>query len=434
MSVSAATPPAAGTFYRWWVLGLLFLICTMNLADRQIVGILAEDIKRDLALSDTQIGVLAGPAISFFYALLGIPMAFWADRTHRIRFIAVCVTLWSIFTALGGWAQNMWQLAATRIGVSVAEAGAIPCSASLISDLFPPRSRATAMAIYTTGGSSIALFVAFALGGAVNEAVGWRNTLIIAGIPGVVLGLVLLLTVREPVRGSADDRPVEAPAGASSFFGTIAFLWRIKLVRQAIIAAGFSSVPTYGITVWAPAFAARNFGVGSAEVGSLLGTAIAVLGGTAMIVAGLVTDRLARRGLSGALRLFGCLLALACLLLALAPFAGNFHLFIALLAAGYALILTYPPVIWLILQTRSPPAMRATSSAVMLLAINLIAAVPAPLLIGMASDQLRPWLGAQSLQVALLIMPLAVAVGSMQFFRMAKTSRAEGVAGRGENA
>ena len=423
MSTIAPPVPATRTFFRWWALGLLFLIYTMNLADRQIVGILAENIKRELALSDTQIGLLAGPAISFFYALLGVPMAFAADRTNRVRFIAVCVFLWSIFTALGGRATNLLQLAATRIGVSVAEAGGTPCSVSLIADFFRPSKRATAMAIYTSGGSSIALFVAFALGGYVNQEYGWRTTLLIAGIPGVILGLVLVLTVREPVRGVSDDAPVSAPAEVSGFRGTIAFLWRIRIFRQGIIASIFTNVCTYGIVAWAPPFAERTFSVGTAEVGGLLGTGIALIGGTAMIVAGIVTDRLARRGLSRALTLFAGTLSLAFVLMTAAMFSGSFLAFGIALSAGYAMVLTYSPIIWLILQTHAPPNMRATATAVMLLMINLIAAVPTPLLIGMASDRFRPMLGDRSLQFALLAVPIAAGCAAIQFLRMAATAR-----------
>ena len=174
----------------------------------------------------------------------------------------------------------------------------------------------------------------------------------------------------------------------------------------------------------APPFARERSDVGTAEVGSLLGTGIALIGGTAMIVAGIATDRLARKGLSTALTLFAGTMTLACILIASALFSGSFRLFALALCAGYAMVLTYPPVVWLILQTHTPPTMRATATAVMLLVINLVAAVPTPLFIGMASDYLRPSMGNHSLQLALLVVPLAAACGAIQFLRMAVTARA----------
>ena len=138
------TPPKA---YAYYTLFLLYLIYTMNFADRQILSILANAVKADMHLADWEIGMLTGPALALFYAVLGLPIAFLADRVHRVRFLALCLVIWSGLTAMGGLARNVFQLGATRLGVSIAEAGGTPISASLIADFFPPSRRGGAFGI-----------------------------------------------------------------------------------------------------------------------------------------------------------------------------------------------------------------------------------------------------------------------------------------------
>src|ERR1700754_3183297 len=278
---------SAGRARAWWVLALLFCVYVMNMADRQIVGVLAQDIKRDLHLSDAEMGFLGGPAIGFFYAILGVPMAYAADRIHRVRFIGACIAIWSFFTILGGRATSLVELALTRVGVSIAEAGGSPSSVSLIADLFPPHRRGTAMAVWTSA-SAVAIFVGFAVGGVVNQALGWRTTFLAAGLPGLVLALLLVFSVREPVRGAADA--VAAPKANAGLIETFVQLWRIKPFRQAVFGVSLCNFCVFAVLTWAPSHAMRSFGLGSAEVGGVMGTGIALAGGGMMILAGIATD------------------------------------------------------------------------------------------------------------------------------------------------
>ncbi len=415
--------PAPVPRYSWYVLGMLYAVYVMNMADRQILGILAQDVKRDLDLTDGQLGLLAGPAIAFFYAILGIPMAYVADRVNRVRFLTVCLTIWSLMTALGGRAANLVELALTRVGVSVAEAGSTPTSISLISDYFPPARRATAMAILSSG-STLGILVSFALGGLLNEWLGWRHTFLAAGIPGVVLAIILMLTVREPVRGRQDTGP-GAPVLSLSLFRTMAHLWRISLFRQAVIAAVFSNIGVFAVLAWAPSYAVRSFGVGSAEVGNAMGFGIAGLGGASMILAGMATDHFGRRGLWVPLRVIAVLLLLSALCFTASLLAGSFSGFIIFLVLGYALLITNSPLILTILQLKSPPNMRAMATAVMLLLIALGASVPAPMIVGYGSDLLSPFTDGEGLRWALGLVPLATLAGGIQLFRVANASRRE---------
>jgi len=402
---------------------LLALVYVANMADRQIVGILAEDIKRDLNLTDGQLGILTGPAIGFFYSVLGLPMAYAADRVNRVRFISICLAIWSVMTILGGRATSLVQLAATRIGVSIAEAGSTPSSVSIIADYFPPRRRATAMAIWTAG-TALGVFIGFALGGTVNQSIGWRNTFVVAGAPGVVLALMLLLTVREPIRGSADETPHDSSAGLKmSMTATFHHLWKITLFRQAILAAAGCNFCVFGVLAWAGPFAVRSYGVGTAEAGTVIGIAIAVAGCTAMIVSGIITDRLGRRGLARPLIFVAVMVALSAALFAAAFHAPDFNSFGLLFALAYAALMANPPIGWVILQETSPPEMRAMAAAIMLFVYNILSSVPAPLIIGYASDALQPGFGVRSLGMALTVIPIVGIISSLQFLRTAHTAR-----------
>lgn len=410
----------SGRARAWYVLALLFGVYVMNMADRQIVGILAEDIKRDLQLSDGQIGILAGPAIAFFYAILGVPMAYAADRIHRVRFIAACLATWSFFTILGGRATSLVQLALTRVGVSIAEAGGSPSSVSLIADLFPAHRRGTAMAVWTSA-TTVGIFVGFAIGGVINEHLGWRDTFLAAGIPGLVLALILVATVREPVRGAADERP--APKASTGLFATMAQLWRIRPFRQCVFAVALCNMCVFAMLSWAPPLAMRRFDLGSAGVGGVMGTGIALAGGSMMVLAGIATDWLARGGLHRPLIAVAAAMLVSAAAFAAALFARDFASFSLFFILGYAALMTNPPISWVILQTYSPPEMRAMATAVQLLVIALAASVPAPLVVGYLSDWLAGAAGEASLGYALLIAPLAVLGAGAQFLRTARTIR-----------
>lgn len=201
--------------YSWYALGVLFVVYLVNFVDRQILSILANDIKADLALTDAELGFLYGTAFAIFYALFGIPLGRLADGWSRTRLLALGLTLWSVMTALSGFARNGAMLAAARVGVGVGEATANPCAYSLIADWFPQRVRATALAIYSSGlfvGSGLSLLVGGLVVRSWNDAwpgagplglVGWQAAFLAVGVPGLVLAL-WVLSLREPVRGAQD--------------------------------------------------------------------------------------------------------------------------------------------------------------------------------------------------------------------------------------
>ena len=201
--------------YAWYVLGILFLVYILNFVDRQVISILAEDIKRDLNLKDEDLGFLYGTAFGVFYSLFGIPLGRLADSWNRVRLMTIGLGLWSTMTVLSGLSSTGTHLAAARIGVGIGEATASPSAYSLISDWFPKKLRATALSIYSAGlyvGGGISLFIgglivqnwnrAYPAGGPFGLA-GWQAAFLAVGLPGVLMA-IWVATMREPIRGQSE--------------------------------------------------------------------------------------------------------------------------------------------------------------------------------------------------------------------------------------
>ncbi|MFC3098252.1 spinster family MFS transporter [Alteraurantiacibacter palmitatis] len=226
-----AVPP-----YSWYALGVLFLVYLVNFVDRQILSILANDIKADLGIGDAQLGFLYGTAFAIFYGLFGIPLGRLADGWHRLRLLSMGLALWSAMTMLSGFARNFAMLTAARIGVGVGEASANPCAYSLIADWFPKRLRATALSIYASGlfvGSGLSLVLGGAIverwnniwpGGGPLGLAGWQAAFVIVGFPGLVLAL-WVLTLKEPVRGVFEGEANANQINAwSTFFSEVVLI------------------------------------------------------------------------------------------------------------------------------------------------------------------------------------------------------------------
>src|SRR5210317_1083573 len=242
--------------YKAWVLFMLLVVYIFNFIDRQIIGILAVPIQAELALSDTQLSLMGGIAFALFYTVLGIPIAWLADRKNRTFIITIALMIWSAMTALCGLAQNFVQLFLARLGVGVGEAGGVAPSYSLISDYFPSNQRSRALGIYAFAipiGSALGMLI----GGVLTNLIGWRLTFIVVGILGLAIAPLFKLTVKEPKRGKYDSTTSDITAVP---FSTVIQILKTKKSFWFLSLGGASaSMMTYGLLFWFPSFLVRSF-------------------------------------------------------------------------------------------------------------------------------------------------------------------------------
>lgn len=366
------------------VLALLFAANVVNYIDRQIVTILQEPIKADLGLSDTQLGLLTGLSFALFYATLGVPIARLADRHSRTRIISGSITLWSLMTAACAAAGNFWTLLLCRCGVGVGEAGLSPAAHSMISDYYEPSRRASALAIYSSG-IQAGVMLGFLFGGAINHFFGWRIAFIAVGIPGLLLALAFKLLIKEPPRGRFDVE-VQPQARSDTMRATTAMLWRNRPFRFAALACGFHAIVLYGHGHWAPPFLARVHGMDLTEIAMWLALLAALPGGIGIWVSGIVADRAeqARRGGRLKVATWSIALLIPCeIAYVLAPSA---HLALFLSALTHFLGGFYLAPVLAFAHGSVGPQFRASASAMILLALNLIGLGIGPLLVGALSD------------------------------------------------
>jgi len=244
--------PPPSRSYRNFVLIMLTLVYVFNFIDRQLLVILQESIKKDLHLSDTQLGMLSGFTFALFYVTLGIPIARLADKTSRRNVVAVSLGLWSIMTALSGTAKNFIHLLLARIGVGVGEAGGSPPAHAMISDYFPPNERSTALSVYSTG-IYFGIMIGFLTGGYLNQSLGWRTAFFTLGIPGILFSLLFYFTVKEPGRGATDKASIAT--GEPHSIGTVVKkLFATHSFVYLAFATALNVFCIYGLSNWSPSF------------------------------------------------------------------------------------------------------------------------------------------------------------------------------------
>ena len=279
-----------------YVLAVLTATYAVNFLDRQVINILAESIKRDLQISDTQLGLLTGTAFGLFYSTLGLPIAFLADRYSRTRIITLALAVWSALTAACGLAQNYLQLFLMRLGVGVGEAGGTPPSQSLIADYFPQEKRTLAMAVFALG-VPLGSFCGFLLGGILDAGWGWRTAFVVAGLPGIALALLVALTVREAPRGMSD--PGHGLSGHQSGPATLRMSLAEIFARRSFIRLVLGGTCgifiVYVTNAWLPSFLIRSHALNSAQVGGWIAFCVGVGGLIGSLGGGWLATRLKRR-------------------------------------------------------------------------------------------------------------------------------------------
>ncbi|MGH6782238.1 MAG: MFS transporter, partial [Sphingomonadaceae bacterium] len=289
--------------YAWYVLIILLGLYMMNYADRYLAAGLLGPIKADFGASDAFLGFLIGPAFAIFYTVAAVPIARYADRAARIRIIAAGALIWSCFTMLSGLAPDAWSFAAARVGVGLGEAAFLAPAYSLLSDYFPPRRRALAFGVMSLG-VYLGQLLGLIGGGAIAEASHWRNAFVLLGIPGVLLALTALVTVREPRRGRLDHVPV-APAPPMRFVEVVRVLSALASYRHILIGSALGGFGGMAFGMWGPTLFVRAFDLPLAEANARFGIAFGMSGLAGALACGWLSDRLSVHGASARLRLGG---------------------------------------------------------------------------------------------------------------------------------
>jgi MFS family permease len=366
--------------YRYYVLAVLTLVSILSIADRLILSILLEDIKAEFALSDTQMGLLSGVAFTVFYVTFGMPIARLADRSNRKNIIAAAVAAWSLMTALCGAAVGFWSLFLARMGVGIGEAGGTGSGSSIIADYFHRHELSRAMGILTLG-STLGTAAGLMIGGFFADLLGWRMAFVALGIPGIVLGLIVYFTIREPVRGRLFT-PTDGPDRQISVAATLRELAANKIYARVTLAYGLQIVIGYA--------------------GFYLGLAFILGGIPGPLLGGYLADRLARRNPRWRAWL-PAIAAVGCLpIYALSLMSNEFWTFLGLFSLGYLVFLLMQPPTLALLQLSVPPSQRAFGVSVALVFNNVLGQAVGAFVIGLMSDALLPSYGPLSLGYAVL--------------------------------
>ncbi len=414
---SAAGAPGAGISPAY-VLFIMTLVYVVNYLDRQILGILNAPIQAEFHVSNFYIGLLNGTVFAIMYATLGIPLAMIADRVNRRNVIAVSLALFSVMTLLSGFAAKFWQLMLARFGTGIGEAGTSPSINSIIADLYPPKKRAGALAFYSAG-LNVGLLVAFFGGGWVSQHYGWRTAFLLAGIPGLLLTLLIVTTVREPPRGQVEK--LTDAADAPTLPDTVRYLLGQRSFLWMSFGTSMSSFGGYAGIAFIPVFLRVSHHMTQTEVGTVLALLTGVAGAIGTFSAGAFADLFAKKDVRWNMYVpiaFSCISIPCTPLFFLSP-----NLTVALTAAigpsiaGAAFI---GPA-YAMSQALVPLRMRARAAAILLFILNIIALGTAAPIVGKIADLLQPRFGPDALRYALLTGMVTTLIGALCYWRASIT-------------
>jgi MFS family permease len=392
------------THYALFVLASIYVF---NYIDRQLMAILIEPVKLEFGISDTGIGLLSGVTFAVFYTVFGFPLGRLSDRIGRKPVIALSCIAWSLMTMLCGMAGSFLTLVLARVGVAVGEAGGTAPSVAMVSDLYPPNRRSTAMSVLMLG-SSLGAIVGLGLGGWIAQHHGWRYALLFMGAPGIRIGRLLMLTVRAPTRAVP---LADVAAHQDGWFKTLVELLQTPSFLWLVLTGGAAAVAGYAIGTWSPSFLIRSHGLNMQEAGVLVGVAGGTGATIGTLVCGILTDRMTRRdaGWQIGVPLLGTLISIPfALAYFLWPQGMAFHVGSIgvpqafLFYGGFSFFGGWwaTPCISAITHL-FPPARLAQATSIFLMSMTLLGVGVGPLFVGMMSDWLAPSLGTDSLRYAL---------------------------------
>ena len=370
----------------WLALILLTAISTVGFIDRIVMNVLAVPIQVEFELSDTQVGLLTGLAFAVLNVALGIVVARYAERGHRLSLIAVGTLLWSLATAACGIVTNWVQLLLARIGVGVGEAVGLPATQSVISDYFPPERRATALSVLLLA-PPIGAFLGSAGGSWIGQEYGWREAFFVFMIPGLVLALAAWALVAEPPRGRYDAGAGEEVPSLGAVFRRLVGL---RSARQLLAGSTIASMVGFGLNSFMAFLLVRKFDFSLAEAGLFAGLLASLPGAISVVAGGRIADWLGARNPAAYARIPGFCLLVAAPIYIIAITQDDVTLLLLLVFVAALFQYTYLGVTFGVFQNLLHPRMRATGTALLNTVYGLIGQGLGPLAVGALSDRLAP--------------------------------------------
>jgi MFS family permease len=398
---SAEGHGTASLAYRWYVLIMMCLVYTLSIADRYVVSTVLEPVRLELHLSDQGVAFLTGVSLALFYVFFGFPISWLIDRWSRRNVIAISIVLWSGMTMLCGRAATYGQFLAARIGVGIGEAGGTPGANSIISDYFPAARRPMALTIFSLG-APIGAYVGYNLAGQIADVFGWRGVFLALGLPGIIVGLAVFMTVREPKRGCLDAANL---ATAPTFLRTLEFLWKQKSAVHVMVASAACALWVWGLTFWTPMFLMRTYSLTAGEAGAITANAHLYGGAAATVATGwLMGNRYYMADPRRIVRLLGVGIGIATVASGVIFWTHSLQLAKWMFWIFIPAIYFYIGPCFGLVNNLAQCRMRAMFCAITLFVANVGNLVIAPQAVGMLSDWFAPSTGpnAESLRLALL--------------------------------
>lgn len=409
------------SFPALYSLGFLTLVSSFNYLDRSLLGLALPQIKAEMHISDTVMGLVSGLAFVLFYSLMSVPIAWAADRWNRRNIIAMGFAFWSLMTLATGWVSNIWQLTIARFLMGAGEACGIAPSNSMTADLFRAERRPLAYSIFATA-ASFSSILFFPIAGWVGQHHGWRQMFIVAGLPGMVLALLFFLTVREPRRGASERDTVRSdklPIAVKEkvpFWHSVRLLLSSRAYLALLAGSTFMGLNVFASSVWTPTFLTRVHGLSLGEIAATIGPLRGACGVAGVLLGGLLIDRLGRRHAHWRMTLP----AIACALVgpAEAAFALSDHhgVWLGGFAVSAFLLLVHQGPVFAGVVAAAPLRTRAVATSILLFCSAMFGQAVGPLFVGVTNDLLEPTFGHEAIRYSMLIVAGTALLAGLCFF------------------
>lgn len=400
-------------YYMVFMLALMSMLCTI---DRSLVSVLAEPIKHEFGLSDTELGFLTGLVFAVSYSLAGIPVGLMLDRHRRTRLVSLLLAIWSSLTAFTGLVTSWLAMVLARAGVGAAESGASPAAVSLIADYFPKEKRGSAMGIFYSN-TPIGTMIGFGIGGLLAAALGWRSVFFIFGIPGIILALLIVATVKEPTRGQYDGYDPAAAADRYRLKDAFLALFEVRPLLWLLLGSVSVILAMAGLSAFMTPFMIRVHGLAVDEAGFIVALIKGPTGIIGIVLGGFFADWLTRRSSASAMRGCAILISIATPLAIVGLFADSWFVTALFFAAYNFFNYTYYGATFATYMTFAPVRMRGALSSILLIATNLVGYGVGPTMAGTLSDVFAGFGFADPLRWSLAVVGLFFAVAALCFAR-----------------